>query len=170
MPSIAGVPIENPRAQCIVMLFAALHEMGGCHSKQETISYIREHHWFDIRDEDRLPYPSAATNEPRWHTLIAWGRKDAVLAELMFDHGHDQWELTRRGIEEFRAVCSQYQLGVLEARRCYLWSVAFKQWMVSSFLPSDRDWPRPPDTYRDIQPLRHRNVRARVRQTLLDQL
>src|SRR6266496_481878 len=57
MPSIAGVPIENPRAQCIVMLFAAPHEMGGYHSKQETISYIREHHWFDIRDEDRLPYP-----------------------------------------------------------------------------------------------------------------
>jgi hypothetical protein len=170
MTSIASVPIENPRAQCIVMLFAALHEKGGCHSKQETISFIREHHWFDIREEDRTPYPSATTNEPRWHTLIAWGRKDAVVAELMFSHGQDQWELTRRGIEEFRSVRAQYQSGVLEARRCYLWSVAFKQWMVPSFLPSDRDWPRPKDTYRDIQPLQHRNVRARVRQTLLDEL
>jgi hypothetical protein len=109
MTSISGVPIENPRAQCIVMLFAALHEMGGCHSKQETISYIREHHWFDIRDEDRKPYPSATTNEPRWHTLIAWGRKDAVLAELMFDHPPDQYELTRGGIQEFRLVRAQYQ-------------------------------------------------------------
>lgn len=170
MTNIAGVPIENPRAQCIVMLFAALHEMGGCQSKQEAISYIREHHWFDIRDEDRKPYPSATTNEPRWHTLIAWGRKDAVLAELMFDHPPDQWELTRRGIDEFRLVRAQYQSGALEARRSYLWSLAFKQWMVPSFVASDHDWPRPKDTYRDIQPLRHRNIRARVRQALLDDL
>jgi hypothetical protein len=48
MTTIANVPIENPRAQCIVMLFAALHEMQGCHSKQDTISFIREHNWFDI--------------------------------------------------------------------------------------------------------------------------
>ena len=170
MTTIANVPIENPRAQCIVMLFAALHEMQGCHSKQETIAFIREHHWFDIRDEDKDPYPSATTNEPRWHTLIAWGRKDAVLAELMFKHGQDQWELTRRGIEEFRSVRAQYQSGALQARRCYLWSLTFKQWMVPSFVPSDGDWPRPNDTYQDIQRLQHRNIRTRVRRTILDNI
>ena len=168
--TIANVPIENPRAQCIVMLFAALHELKGCRSKQETIAFIHQNHWFDIRDEDNKPYPSAATNEPRWHTLIAWGRKDAVLAELMFKHGTDQWELTRRGIEEFCSIRAQYRSGVLEARRCYLWSVAFKQWMVPAYLPSDRDWPRPHDTYQDIQKLQKRNIRERVIRTMLDQL
>ena len=166
MTAIANVPIENPRAQCIIMLFAALHELQGCRSKQEAVTFIRQKHWFDIHDEDKRPYPSATTNEPRWETLIAWGRKDAVLAELMFRHGTDQWELTRRGIEEFRSVRSQYRSGNLEVRRCYLWSLAFKQWMDPSFLPSNRDWPRPIDTYQDIHRIQRRNIRARVMETV----
>lgn len=170
MPTIANVPIENPRAQCIVMLLAALHELGGCQSKQETIAFIRQNHWFDIRKEDQKPYPSATTTEPRWNTLIAWARKDAVLADLMFKHGTDQWELTRRGIEEFRLVRARYQSGELEARQCYFWSLTFKQWMVPSFLPSDRDWPRPKDTYQDIQRLGTRNIRRRVAWTIIDEL
>ena len=170
MDTIANVPIENPRAQCIVMLFGALHELQGCHSKQETIGYIREHRWFDIREEDYLPYPSATSNEPRWQTLIAWARKDAVSADLMFKHGTDQWELTRSGIDQFRSVRALYQSSTLEARRCYLWSLSFKQWMVPSFLPSASDWPRPHDTYRDIRPLGRRSIRARIAQTLLEEI
>lgn len=170
MRKIANIPSDNPRAQCIVMLFAALHELSGNHSKRETISYIQQRHWFDIQPEDRKPYPSATANEPRWHTLIAWGRKDAVLAELMFNHPRDEWELTRRGIEEFCAIRTAYQSRDLCAEHCFLWAIAFRNWMIPNYVPSKKEWPRPKDLYRDIHKLSSRDIRKRIRNTLLDDL
>jgi hypothetical protein len=162
MRTIANIALDNPRGQCIVMLFAALHELCGNQSKRDTISFIQGRHWFDVQAEDKDPYPSATTKEPRWHTLIAWGRKDSVIAELMFGHPHDQWELTRRGIEEFRTIRKLYQTGELRVQNCFLWSPAFKLWMVPSYASSLRDWPRPKDLYRDVQKLSSRNIRLRI--------
>src|SRR5215207_2698445 len=166
MRTVAKIPFDNPRGQCIVMLFAALHELCGNQSKRDTIAFIQGHHWFDVQAEDRVPYPSTTTKEPRWHTAIAWGRKDAVIAELMFDHPHDQWELTRRGIEEFRTIRSLYQAGDLRVQHCFLWSPTFKSWMVPSYAPSPRDWPRPKDLYRDVRKRTSRNIRERILDSL----
>ena len=168
MRTVANVPLDNPRGQCIVMLFAALCELRGNQSKRDTIAFIQGHHWFDIQSEDKDPYPSATTKEPRWQTLIAWGRKDAKIAELMFDHPHDQWELTRRGMDEFCTIRRLYQAGDLRVQHCFLWSTTFKQWMVPGYTPSPRDWPRPMDLYRDVQTLSSRDLRKRVVRAMLE--
>ena len=162
MTTIANIDVENPRGQCIIMLLAALNELHGTNSKQETIAFIRERHWFDIHPEDLLPYPSCCTNEPRWQTLIAWGRKDSVVAGLMFDHRRDEWELTRDGIDRFTGLRARYRTGELFAGHSFLWSSGFKQWMSPSYVPSVRDWSGPGSIYRDLGSIPHRNVRTRV--------
>jgi hypothetical protein len=154
----------------MALLFAALYELKACRTKAETIAFIREHHWFAIQPEDMDPYPSAATREPRWHTAIAWSRKDAVVAELMFKHGPDQWELTRSGIDAFELVKARCRSGDFEVRKCFFWSLGFKQWIAPGFKPSGRDWPRPDDIYEDIQRPTKRSIRDRVVQKVMDDL
>ena len=67
------------------MLIAALHELYvsdaiATVTKREAIQFISDRHWFDVREEDLEPYRSQKqlTGEPRWHTAIAWARKDSV--------------------------------------------------------------------------------------------
>lgn len=115
MTTIASIDVVPPRGQCIIMLRAALNELRGTNSKQKTIAFIRERHWFDLHPEDLLPYPTCCTNEPRWQTLIAWGRKDSVVAGLMFNHRRDEWELTRDGIDRFIGIRARYRTGELFA-------------------------------------------------------
>ena len=71
----------------------------GSATKRETIQYIAAKHWFDIHDEGREPYQSQRqlTGEPRWHTLIAWARKDGVIRDYVSYETRDSWGMTRRG-------------------------------------------------------------------------
>ena len=83
---------DTARGQCMIMLVVALSELRVTVSKQEAIAHIASKHWFDVQlPDDNLPYPSAIYREPRWHCLIAWSRKDAVI---------------REGLSSFRGVLS----------------------------------------------------------------
>ena len=87
---------DSARGQCMLML-VALNELRIAVQKQEAIAHIVSRRWFDVQlPDDNLPYPSALNREPRWHCLIAWARKDAVLREWMFNHQErDCWQITR---------------------------------------------------------------------------
>ena len=86
MSALPPLYYASPRGQCAIMLVAALHEryvIDGIRNstKQEVVQFISLNRWFDVQDEDRTPYPSheQLSREPRWHTLIAWARKDGVI-------------------------------------------------------------------------------------------
>jgi len=65
-------------------LLALLAEIRSIRSKQEALAHVQERQYLDIRPEDWQPYPSQS--EAKWHTLVAWARKDCVIREFMFDH------------------------------------------------------------------------------------
>jgi hypothetical protein len=150
MHKLAKVPAESPRGQCIVLLLSALKELGCSRTKYETVSFIRNQHWFDIQKDDLHPYPSVTTKEPRWQTQIAFAMKDARDAELTFSEGLDQWAISRRGVEELREVESLYRTGALVVGNCFFWTLKFKTRLNPSYTPSQKDAIRPYDLYKDI--------------------
>ena len=149
--------IESARGQCAILLLAALRELyvvDGFRNvtKSKAIRFITMRHWFAINDEDTEPYPSQrfATPEPRWHTLIAWARKDSVLRDLISYEARDAWGLTRQGrdrIERFEAACSG---GARPLARCFLWSIQFKTFLNPAYVSGPDEASRPVLFYRDM--------------------
>jgi hypothetical protein len=146
----------SPRGQLVVMLLAALRELyvgEGLRvvTKQKAIGVTGRKHWFALEDEDLEPYPSQCflTSEPRWHTLIAWARKDSVLHDLVSYEGHDAWGLTRPGREMFERFHKSCRAGVWPVSPCFLWSAEFKLFMNPEHLPGPSDASRPRFFYRD---------------------
>lgn len=138
------------------MLLAALHEMYvrdgiGAATKQETIRFISNKHWFDFHDEDRNPYPSRANvaGEPRWHTLIAWARQDGVIRDYVSYEARDAWGLTRLGRDTFERFKNRFVTGERPVAPCFLWSIQFKRHMNPNYEPSPSDKKRPCFFYRD---------------------
>jgi hypothetical protein len=150
--------LTSPRGQCAVVLLAALRDLyvndgRGTVTKREAIEFIRCRHWFALEQEDNEPYPSQQllSHEPRWHTLIAWSRKDSVIVDLMSYEARDSWGLTRRGRNTIDRVQRQYSSGELHVAPCYLWSANFKSYMCPGYVVSASDAKRPANFYRDNQ-------------------
>lgn len=81
---------SNPystRSQMIMILLGTMAGCKGGHSKQSVISMIEESKWFDYQEEDRKPYPTAKTKEPRWHTSVAFRRKNCYEDDLFVRDG-----------------------------------------------------------------------------------
>jgi hypothetical protein len=148
----------SPRGQCAVILFAALRDLYvtdgfRCVTKRQAIEFIRRNHWFALEEEDNEPYPSQnlGFGEPRWHTLIAWARKDTVIADMVSYEARDSWGLTRRGrevIDCFHELCRD---GKRPVGPCFLWSKDFKSFMQGNYEASQADAKRPRSFYRDIR-------------------
>jgi len=148
LPSIS---IYQPRGQCIVLLFAALRELGGSVTKQTAVQYILSNKWFALEPEDLKPYPSQLhTREARWKTLIAWARKDSTLRELMLDHERDSWSLSREGIRRWDLLRSRFATGEIEVKDGYLWSPAFKHFLCSTYRPCLSEAKRPSGFYNGV--------------------
>jgi len=142
MSKLPPIKILSERGQCMFVLLTVLAEMHSIRSKQEALAYVQQHHLLDIQPEDWQPYPSQS--EPKWHTIIAWARKECVMRDFMFDHDEkDSWEITRSGIEVVEKFRSRFSDGTLDVRRCYLWSIAFKKQICPTYVPSDQDAKRP---------------------------
>ena len=117
MPELPPLYYTSPRGQCAVMLLATLRDLYvndgyGAVAKRQAIDYIKSKHWFEIETDDEKPYKSQryTTGEPRWHTLIAWARKDGVLRDLVSNQGHDQWGITAFGeqlLNDFKKMPGQ---------------------------------------------------------------
>jgi hypothetical protein len=148
MPTIAGVDIYSVRGQIVVMLLEVLRLEGGSPTRRDTADSIADRHWFDIRDEDWPPYPTQQNREPRWRTLVAWGRKDAFDHKLLADVGYNSWELSRMGQEQADLLRRRFQDRELDVRLCYIWTPELKKFMCSTY-PSGDDAPRPPRIYED---------------------
>jgi len=135
----------------VAMLLDALEAIGTMTSKRETITYISEHHYFRVVEEDLEPYPSALYPEPRWHVLIAWARKDCVQRGWMFKHDeNDCWQITRDGLSILTKSVLKFRDGTWDVRRCYVWTDALKKHFLPTYEPSSKDRQRPRTLYRDI--------------------
>jgi len=62
--------------QHLVCLLYALRELGGDNSRSDTITFIRRNALLALTADDNTPYPTQ--HEPRWHTDIAYARKEAA--------------------------------------------------------------------------------------------
>ena len=148
---IPSISIFQPRGQCIILLCAALRELRGSVTKQEAIECISDRKWFAIEPEDLKPYPSQQhTREPRWKTLIAWGRKDSVLRDFMLYHERNSWALSREGIRRWDLHRPKFASGEHDVRSGYLWSPTFKRYLCATYEPSPKDAPRPWRFYDDV--------------------
>jgi hypothetical protein len=127
------------------MLFAVLSEGRGGLTKAEAVAKIRERRWFEFQPEDWEPYPSQeyTTREPRWMTVIAWARKDAVKHGLIHPGPFNNWDLTTEGLNSFLTIAKGCREGCVKVRRCYLWSPQFKLRMDPSYTIGQPEDPRP---------------------------
>ncbi len=156
----------SPRGQVAVVLLAALRDLyvnDGWRNvtKRQAIGFISRKHWFTVKPEDQEPYPSqhAASGEPRWHTLIAWARKDSVLRDLVSYEARDAWGITRSGRDAFDRCHSLCRSGTQPVGPCFLWSEAFKGFMCPDWSPSSSDARRPRKFYRDIWTVSEKYIR-----------
>jgi hypothetical protein len=64
------------RGQGVVLVLYALERLCGACTKQEVLRFIQNAEFYEITRHDLPPY--ANQNEPKYHTLLAWARKDAL--------------------------------------------------------------------------------------------
>ena len=143
----------STRSQMIILLLGALFERKGAYTKQDVLSIIERLKWFDLRQDDKIPYQTVQSKEPRWKTLIAYTRKDCVEDKLFMDDGcHDSWQISKRGRNVFAMLKGDFSAGNFDCSKCYMWSQAFKKHMCPDYVPTERDLDRPGDVYKDYYP------------------
>jgi hypothetical protein len=141
------ITYTSRRGQELILVLAALWELGSRNSKRETISFINQSGWFDLSRHDLPAY--VGSNEPKYHTLLAWARKDGTIKEWIFDDERDSWGITRDG----RRVLDKAKENFAqewEVSECYLWTPKFKKMMDPSYTPSDADRKNPEDEWEDL--------------------
>lgn len=131
------------RFQELILVLQALWDLGGRNEKREVIAHINRSKYIEIRSCDLPAY--RGTNEPKYHTLLAWARKDAALADCIFADERNSWGITRRGRELLDRLSELCIDGRYDVRKCYLWSPTFKQIFNPQYLPSDADILHPDD-------------------------
>jgi hypothetical protein len=143
----AGLGVYTTVGQAAVLLAVALRDLQHGPSRQECLEYIRSNKWLEIQPADVRPYPSAS--EPRWQTMISWARETLASKGLIDRSISDCWQPTKEGINSAVLVRKDFAEGVLDVRRCYMWTTKFKSYMMPDYVPDDNDVSRPPYVYED---------------------
>src|SRR5260221_12071593 len=126
-------PYSN-RGQGVILVLYALRELAGACTKQEVLRFISSAGFYDITRHDLPPYDNQS--EPRYHTLLAWARKDALIRGWLVDTAErDAWQLSRAGRRVLEGTCERYSSGALRGRKCYPWTPKFKKLMHPAFQP-----------------------------------
>jgi hypothetical protein len=128
--------------QHLLCLLYALHSRGGISRRSEAVEYIRNNDLLALNHEDMVPYLSQ--KEPSWMTDIAYARKIGVIMGIINDHERNSWEINREGIKELRRIQEAGDKGLVDARRCFLWSTKLRRLFDPDYSSSSQDSPRPP--------------------------
>ena len=132
------------------MLLAACCELGGSPTKQECLSFITDAGWFNKNlGQDLQPYPGQIGNEPRWKTLFAFARFDAVEHECILRGETGAWPISPRGREEFVRHRAYLIQNDLRLRLMFMTTPRFKNYIQPKYEPNDQDLPRPASIYED---------------------
>lgn len=142
----------STRSQMMILLLGALFDCKGAYTKQDVLAIVESLKWFDLRQDDKKPYPTVQSKEPRWKTLIAFTRKDCVEDEdkLFEDDGsRDSWQISKNGRNVYAIFREHFASGKLDCSKCYMWSNVFKKHLRPEYIPLERDLNRPGDIYKD---------------------
>jgi len=130
------------------MVLCALQELGGSNTKLEVITYITQSGWYDVTRHDLPPYEG--NNEPKYHTLLAWARKDCYERDWMLKAGWNDWSISRDGRLVLERAIERFRKKQLDVRKCYLWKPGFKKNIDPTYEPSSADAVRPEDLFEEI--------------------
>lgn len=118
--------VYSNRGQGVVLVLYSLHELGGARTKREVLSFVQHAGLYDITRHDLPPYENQS--EQKYHTLLAWARKDALIAGWLIDtRERDAWQLSRPGRDILDRTTRRYRGGDLSVSMCYLWTPKFKK-------------------------------------------
>lgn len=127
------------------MLYA-LQELGGSNAKADVIGCITRGGWYDVTRHDLPRYPG--NMEPKYHTLLAWARKDCYERDWMLrTDNRDDWSISRVGRAVLENALRKYRNGEWDVRSCYLWKPNFKKIVDPRYVPSDKDAVRPEEIW-----------------------
>jgi hypothetical protein len=146
--SMSHIDQYGNRGQCMVLVMHSLSELTGSNTKQEVLRHIRDMVYYNITRHDLPPYPGQ--NESKYHTLLAWARKDCVERDYVLNNERDAWALSLRGralISRIHALCVTQEYDV---RKCYLWTEKFKKKLDPQYQPSDADAKRPEVVFEEL--------------------
>jgi hypothetical protein len=142
---------DSLRGQCVLLLLAALAELGRKGTKREVLEHIARRRYFEVGAEDRLPFPTALQPEPRWELLMGLAWTTCLDGGCIVESEGDLWQLTDEGTEFYRQSASQFQDGTFDAHRCFLWTARFKKRVVPGYSRRPDERPRPLGLYHDLQ-------------------
>ena len=143
------IRFHSNRGQGVFLVLYALRALAGGCAKREVIDFIQRADYYEITRHDLPPYEDQ--NEPRYHMLLAWARKDASINEWLADNGErDAWQLSRKGGSTLEKTEAKYGCGELKVRENYLWTAKFKKVVDPLYTPSELDRVRPVEGYTDL--------------------
>jgi hypothetical protein len=141
------IHLYSNRGQGVLLVLHALQELGGSNTKAEVIGKISSCHWYDVSRHDLPPYEGK--EEPKYHTLLAWARKDCYEREWMLRAGWNDWSISRDGRSVLEDVIQRFRSRRLDVSRCYLWTASFKKMLDPAYVPSNGDAIRPEEVSDD---------------------
>lgn len=142
---------DSLRGQCVLLLLAALGELGGQGTKREVLGHIARRHYFEEGAEDRLPFPTALQPEPRWELLMGLAWTTCVEGGCIVEGDGDVWQLTAEGAEFYKQSAGLFQDGTFDAHRCFLLTTKFKRRLVPGYAPRPDERHRPAGLYHGLQ-------------------
>jgi hypothetical protein len=145
-PPRSKISAYSNRGQGVFLVLYALNQLGGSNRKQDVIGRISEGGWYDVTRHDLPPYPG--NSEPKYHTLLAWARKDCYERDWMLQTDqHDDWSINRDGRAVLEKAIEKFGAKEWDVRKCYLWKRSFKKLIDPSYEPSDKDAVRPEEEF-----------------------
>lgn len=134
--------VYSNRGQGVFLVLYSLRELGDSGTKQDVLRFIQDADLYEITRHDLPAYETQG--EPRYHTLLAWARKDALMRGWLIEtNQRDDWQLSRSGRDILDRTTARYRNGQLRVRECYLWTQKFKKQTDPNYEPSPQDRVRP---------------------------
>jgi hypothetical protein len=148
MHPTSRISAYSNRWQGIMLVLHTLHELGGSNTKQQVIAHISQPGYYAVTKYDLPRYENH--NEPKYHTLLAWTRKDCVARDLILDHEQDAWVLSREGRRKVDEIHRVFSKGEYDVRKCYLWTPKFKKILFPTYQPSVAEAKRPEKIFEEF--------------------
>jgi len=149
------------------MLLAACRELGGSPAKQDCLIFL-ENGWFNKDlSEDLQACPGQTGHEPRWKTLFAFARQDAVNDhECILSGDKGYWPISLCRKQEFEKHKRYLLEDDLRLRLMFMAKPRFKSYINPSYQPNELDLQRPAPIYQDDQRYVHHDIRRLLLQSL----
>jgi hypothetical protein len=142
---------DSYRGQCVILLLAALSDLGGKSTKRDVLEYIARRHFFEMEGEDPLPFPTGQATEPRWELLLRYASGACVNGRCIREGDDGSWELTPTGRELYSRTSDLLRNGTYDLHRCFLWTPAFKSRMSPDYTPRANEPHRPAGFYQYLE-------------------